>query len=59
MSHLAAVAGVLPEHRHTQARLTQAVGHMLGLEGAARESLESFHAHAGVSERYLVMPIER
>jgi alkylresorcinol/alkylpyrone synthase len=59
MSHLAAVAGVLPEHRHTQERLTQAVAAMLGLEGAARASLESFHAHAGVSERYLVMPIER
>jgi alkylresorcinol/alkylpyrone synthase len=58
MSHLAAVAGVLPEHRHTQARLTQGVAAMLGLDGPARESLESFHAHSGVSERYLVMPIE-
>jgi alkylresorcinol/alkylpyrone synthase len=50
---------VLPEHRHTQDRLTRAVAGMLGLEGPGRDSLERFHAHAGVSERYLVQPIER
>ncbi len=59
MSHLAGVAGVLPEHRHSQARLTRVVADMLGLDGEDREALERFHAHAGVSERYLVMPIER
>ncbi|MDN5796984.1 MAG: type III polyketide synthase [Intrasporangium sp.] len=59
VSHLAAATGVLPEHRHSQARLTRAVADMLGLEGADRVTLESFHANAGVSERYLVMPIER
>jgi alkylresorcinol/alkylpyrone synthase len=59
MSHLAGVVGVLPEHRHTQAHLTRAVADMLGLEGANREVLERFHRNAGVSERYLVMPIER
>jgi alkylresorcinol/alkylpyrone synthase len=59
MSHLAGVVGVLPEHRHTQARLTRTVADMLGLEGADREALERFHRNAGVSERHLVMPIER
>lgn len=59
MSHLAGVVGVLPEHRHTQAHLTRTVADMLGLEGTDREVLERFHRNAGVSERYLVMPIER
>lgn len=58
MSHLAGVVGVLPEHRHTQARLTRTVADMLGLEGVDREVLERFHRNAGVSERYLVRPIE-
>lgn len=59
MSHLAGAVGVLPEHRHSQAHLTRVISDMLRLEGADRGRLERFHRNAGVSERYLVMPIER
>ena len=59
MSHLAAVRGVLPEHRYAQAEVTEAFADVLGSDGADRALLERFHANAGVSQRHLALPLER
>lgn len=59
MSHLAAVSGVLPSHRHAQAEVTEAFAQVLGAHGVDRALLERLHANAGVSHRHLALPLER
>lgn len=57
MTYLAAVTGVLPEHRHEQSEVTAAFAEMLTTEGADRRLMERIHANAGVSSRQLVLPL--
>ncbi len=59
MSHLAAVSGVLPQHRHSQPEVTAAFSEVLGAHGVTRNLLERVHANAGVSHRHLALPLER
>lgn len=59
MSHLAAVTGVLPPHRYSQAEVTAALGHLLAPGDTDRALLERVHANAGVAHRHLVLPLER
>lgn len=59
MSHLAAVSGVLPQHRHSQSEVTAAFSEVLGAHGVTRNLLERVHANAGVSHRHLALPLER
>lgn len=59
VSHLAAVSGVLPQHRHTQEEVTAAFSEVLGAHGVNRTLLQRFHANAGVSFRHLALPLER
>lgn len=59
MSHLAAVSGVVPPHRHTQAEVTAAFAEVLGSYGVNRTLLERLHASAGVSHRHLALPLEQ
>ncbi|WP_042452896.1 type III polyketide synthase [Streptacidiphilus jiangxiensis] len=63
MTRIAAVHGVLPEHRYRQREITDALATMC-LEGAHDETreravLERLHATAGVRTRHLVQPLER
>jgi len=59
VSHLAAVSGVLPQHRHSQSEVTAAFSEVLGAHGVTRNLLERVHANAGVSHRHLALPLER
>jgi alkylresorcinol/alkylpyrone synthase len=59
VSHLAAVSGVLPQHRHSQPEVTAAFSEVLGAHGVTRNLLERVHANAGVSHRHLALPLER
>ena len=59
MSHLAAVATTLPDHRYAQAEVTSAFAEVLGSHGVNRALLERLHGNAGVSHRHLALPLER
>ncbi|MFZ5871985.1 MAG: type III polyketide synthase [Actinomycetota bacterium] len=57
MSRIAAVAPVLPPHRHTQAEITELFADLVVPSGEKRALLERLHASAGVRERHLAMPL--
>ncbi len=59
MSHLAAVTGVLPEHRYTQAEVTEVFAGVLAPHGLNRAVLDRLHGNAGVEHRHLALPLER
>lgn len=62
VSTIAAVQAVLPDHRHSQAEITQALAAgVLGSQaGTADErTLRTLHAVCGVQTRHLVLPLER
>jgi alkylresorcinol/alkylpyrone synthase len=59
VSHLVAVTGVLPGHRHAQAEVTEAFAAALGAQGSERALLQRFHANAGVEHRHLALPLDR
>lgn len=58
MTQLAAVHGVLPEHRYPQNELTDLVAEGCQLGGRDRLFLERVHRAAKVQTRHLVRPIE-
>ncbi|MBA2551966.1 MAG: type III polyketide synthase [Nocardioidaceae bacterium] len=58
MSQLLAVRGVLPDHRYSQADVTEAFAHVIGSGPATRHLLERVHGNAGVSSRHLALPLE-
>lgn len=58
MTQLAAVHGVLPDHRYPQAELTDAVAEACGLDGTQRRFLDRVHRSAGVQTRHLALPLE-
>ncbi|HEU4674978.1 MAG TPA: 3-oxoacyl-[acyl-carrier-protein] synthase III C-terminal domain-containing protein [Motilibacteraceae bacterium] len=59
MSTIAAVSGVLPDHRHEQGDITALFGDVvLGDSPERRPVLERFHANAGVKARHLALPLE-
>lgn len=57
ISVIAAVHGVLPPHRYSQAEVTEA---LIGFPGHApyEAAIRQLHASSKVNSRYLVMPIE-
>ncbi len=59
MSHIAAVRGVLPEHRYAQDEVTEAFADVVGSHGVNRTLLDRLHANSGVSHRHLALPLER
>jgi alkylresorcinol/alkylpyrone synthase len=59
MSRIAAVRGVLPEHRHAQDEITARFGDMvLGGNDGRRPVLERLHASAMVRTRHLALPLD-
>ncbi|MGB3858818.1 MAG: 3-oxoacyl-[acyl-carrier-protein] synthase III C-terminal domain-containing protein [Ornithinimicrobium sp.] len=58
MPIIAAVAGVLPEHRYAQAELTQTLADLAGLPPDKVTTLARIHSNAGVEHRHLALPIE-
>jgi len=59
MSSIAAVKGVLPEHRGTQEAITGMVEDVvLGARPDRRELLNRLHAASGVNTRYLALPLD-
>ncbi len=58
MSVIAAVRGVLPEHRYAQEELTTGLAGMLGLERSHLGVLQQLHRNAGVEFRHLALPLE-
>jgi len=59
MTQIAAVRGVLPEHRYAQAELTRAFVRGWELEGGRRALLERLHRNVGVEFRHLTLPVQR
>lgn len=53
------VRGVLPEHRHTQAEITEAFTHTLLHDAVDEEVVRRLHANCGVETRHLALPLER
>lgn len=58
MSVIAAVRGVLPEHRYAQEELTAGLAELVGLGSQHLAMLEQVHRNAGVEHRHLALPLE-
>ena len=58
MSVIAAVRGVLPEHRYAQQDLTAGLAGLLGLQPRHVGILQQVHGNAGVNHRHLALPLE-
>ncbi|MGB3763052.1 MAG: 3-oxoacyl-[acyl-carrier-protein] synthase III C-terminal domain-containing protein [Ornithinimicrobium sp.] len=58
MSNIAAVAGVLPDHRYAQTELTQTLADLAGLPADKVTTLARIHSNAGVEHRHLALAIE-
>ncbi|WP_279586774.1 type III polyketide synthase [Aeromicrobium yanjiei] len=52
------VRGALPDHCYQQDDITDAFVNIVGDGRLDREQLRSFHSHAGVRQRHLVLPLE-
>ncbi len=59
MSTVAAVHGVLPRHRYSQAEVTDTFARVLGVHDVDDRLLRRLHANSGVSHRHLALPLER
>lgn len=58
MTRIAAVAPVLPDHRHDQHEITELFAGLVVPSGERRALLERLHASAGVRQRHLSLPLE-
>lgn len=58
MSVIAAVRGVLPEHRYAQDDLTAGLAELVGLAPRHLDTLRRLHGNAGVRHRHLALPLE-
>jgi alkylresorcinol/alkylpyrone synthase len=56
---IASVAGVMPEHRYSQASITAAFKLYWNEKLRSPERLDQFHSRVGVEHRHLAFPIER
>jgi alkylresorcinol/alkylpyrone synthase len=59
MSHLVAVAPVVPDLAYDQAEITAVIAPLLTSSPPRRAVLERFHAASGVRTRHLALPLER
>ncbi|GAA2862215.1 3-oxoacyl-[acyl-carrier-protein] synthase III C-terminal domain-containing protein [Streptosporangium fragile] len=59
MTRIAAVHGVLPPHRYSQAEITDAFARACLPEGADRRLLDRLHASARVDFRHLALPLDQ
>ncbi|MGB3185218.1 MAG: 3-oxoacyl-[acyl-carrier-protein] synthase III C-terminal domain-containing protein [Ornithinimicrobium sp.] len=55
---IAAVSGVVPDHRYLQGELTASLAELAGLPASKIDTLHRIHANAGVEQRHLALPIE-
>lgn len=58
MSRLAAVYGVVPQHRYLQSQLTDRIAALCLPPGGSRVVLERFHRNVRVESRHLALPLE-
>ena len=59
MTTIAGVAGVVPDHLHTQDEITDVLGEVvLGRRTERRALLRQVHASAGVRTRHLALPLD-
>lgn len=58
MSTIAAVHGVLPQHRYAQAEITAMLAELVGLPDELLPQLLQIHGNAGVRHRHLVLPAD-
>lgn len=59
MTRIAAVHGVVPPHRHSQAEISDALARVCLPPGADRRLLDRLHAGARVEHRNLVLPLDQ
>ncbi|MBX6168323.1 MAG: type III polyketide synthase [Thermobispora bispora] len=59
MTRIAAVHGVVPPHRHSQAEIADALARICLPPGADRRLLDRLHAAARVERRNLVLPLDQ
>ncbi|GGO23566.1 stilbene synthase [Microbispora rosea subsp. aerata] len=59
MTRIAAVHGVVPPHRHSQAEIADALARVCLPPGADRRLLDRLHASARVEHRNLVLPLDQ
>lgn len=59
MPQLLAVAPALPQHRYSQAELTEALVPIIGVHGAQEQLMRRIHAGCGVDQRHLALPVEQ
>lgn len=52
------VRGALPEHRYSQAEITDAFAGVIATGGVDEQLLRRFHRNAGVAHRNLVLPLD-
>lgn len=59
MTQLLAVEPILPDHRYTQAELTDALVRIIGLDERGERLMRRIHAGCGVDQRSIALPLSR
>jgi alkylresorcinol/alkylpyrone synthase len=59
MARIAAIAPVLPTHRHAQSEITAAIAPLLSSDPRRLATIARIHAATGIQTRHLALPLDR